>query len=186
MALGCGGSTEGAAPSWGKGGKAEDILGTKNAKVVSKYTSLEYAACTEIPLPSTEFPDLFRAECPALPGYKVFFEAGDARSWLEIHQGEDIYDLSYDITTKYAIGAFQGLKGTPLEWRGLETASGFWPYALIFRVEATDIMAEPPELIEALLVAKLGDSSACVIGEAQTNAEAQALADARAQSAICE
>jgi hypothetical protein len=115
---------------------------------------------------------------PGLGGYQLILAAGDDRSWINLkHTGGEV-DL-YGESMSQAGGQFPNKANDVVEWRGHNTAKGFQPYAVIYRINSTD--PGNNKTISRLLVIKLDGANSKVIGHTQganEDAQAKAMADA--------
>lgn len=125
--------------------------------------------------------DHFKHLCPGYGGYELFHRSGDARSWIDVRFNGKTSDLR-NPTMKAGRGGFVWKENDIVEWRGLLEGDVFTPYAIIYRVTASN-MEDPEkfgENISTLVVIALNQGDAKIIGTAHgknEDAEAKKLAD---------
>lgn len=144
-------------------------------KVTSEYTSTARKNALSY---KTFEQDGFTQVSPGLGGYQISFSGGDARTWVNLKFGNTVVDL-YGDSMSHAGGQFPGKANDVVEWRGVITAKGFRPYAVIYRINSTN--PDNNKRISRLLVIKLDGARTRIIGHTQganEDAEAKALADA--------
>ncbi len=144
-------------------------------KATSEYTSSARKNALSYKTYDT---DGFTQTCPGLGGYQLVLSAGDDRSWISVKYGNTVVDL-YGATMSHAGGQFPAKANDVVEWRGVHTAKGFRPYAVIYRINSTS--PENNKRISRLLVIKLDGANSKIIGHTQgatEDADAKALADA--------
>ena len=147
----------------------------------SRFTNLTPASCrTEAP--GTDAIEAGARHCPGMGGARVLVEAAGGETsvgfaWSQRDRRDDVVR-----------GA--GF-GTSIEWRGLPTARGFAPFAVLLRVApgaGTGRASEPT----TVLVLRIRPGEACLIATvradtpAATAEAARRLADAHARTATCE
>ena len=144
-------------------------------KVTSEYTSTARKSALSY---KTFEGDGFTQTSPGLGGYQISFSGGDDRTWINIKFGNTVVDL-YGDSMSHAGGQFPNKANDTVEWRGVITAKGFRPYAVIYRINSTN--PDNNRRISRLLVIKLDGANSKIIGHTQgakEDAEAKALADA--------
>lgn len=154
-----------------------------NERIVSFFSSTEMKFIATIE--SSEFEaepviDHFHAICPGYGGYELIFEGGDIRSWINVRYGDQTSDLSGDILTR-SRGMFPNKANDVVEWRGVVKDGRFRPFAIIFRMTATDPDPEAEGTQRTtLVVIALKEGRSEVIGSAHganEDATAKKLAD---------
>ncbi len=159
------------------------LNGQEGVQSFYSTTAAEFSALVE----SSEFEkepeiDHFCYIAPGYGGYEVLYEGGDARSWINVrHKGVES-DL-YVETMRHARGMFPAKANDVVEWRGRVKDGNFSPYAIIYRIVATDPEDEKKDL-STLLVIGLSDGKAVFLGAAHgadEDARAKAIADAWAK-----
>lgn len=144
------------------------------------YTSLSEDACSTID--SSIEPDYLIAVCPSLGSSQLYYLAGDARSWLALQVDDIYYDFApWDLPI--GLGIFPYVEGKVAEWRydivERDDRKTIAPYALIYRMGSNDVDDESKELSH-LVVLRLEEDAACVLGLETSNQAARELADNRA------
>lgn len=153
----------------------------------SVYTSLEFDDCFTLNLSTwyaDEPVDFLTQECPALQGYQVFITGGDLRYWLVLERAGVRFVFRDDVAQALG-GAFPYVSGSVLEWRFL-WADDVTPQlvALIYRMTRQN-----PQTFEdtpALVVLRMTGESPCLLGVAESNVVARALADDLTQTCAVE
>lgn len=146
-------------------------------RVVSKYTSTAREKSISFKEDNEEPGGGFEGLFPGLGGYRLEHLSGDERSWVNIRFGNKTADL-YSATMEVGPGSFPRKANDLVEWRGVERAGRFEPFAIIYRLEAND---EERGIIKTrLIVIKLEKERSAVIGYAEganEDAEAKQIAD---------
>lgn len=159
------------AVSIARAAEIKSYYSTTANKFVATVASSEFEEEPEI--------DYFTAICPGYGGYELSFEGGDARSWLNIRYRGKKSDL-YGETMSRARGAFPNKANDVVEWRGTLEDGIFKPFAIIYRIAASDPEPGGPEHSTLLVIAlKQGESE--IVGAAHgtdEDAKAKAIADA--------
>lgn len=143
-----------------------------NADYHSVYTSLEECEVIESSEQDADAEiDYFTAECPGREGYRILHVGGDSRSWIVIKNGERTLIDLYNDVMRNEPGAFPYVSGKLAEWR----YQGESLVALIFRIAGSDL--ETNKLRSELMIVRLDEKQACVIGVVISNTEAREIAD---------
>ncbi|MGI8820349.1 MAG: hypothetical protein ACR2ID_05710 [Chthoniobacterales bacterium] len=119
----------------------------------------------------------FEAVFAGLGGYRLIHAAGDERSWINLRYRGKTTDL-YAATMAAGPGSFPHKANDVVEWRGVEEAGRFTPYAIIYRLAGAD--EETRRTKTCLIVIKLDGANSRIIGHAQgahEDEEAKAIAD---------
>jgi hypothetical protein len=151
-------------------------LYAKSSNFSSVYTSLTDCKLIES---SSEGAGSSLQECPSREDYQVLIESGDARSWIVLKKGERTVVNLWNEVMDNARGNFAYVSGKVAEWR----YKGKVPIAFIFRVAGTvEIVNDnnsPPLYKEKsiLLVVRLKNEKACLIGTTTSNKKARKIAD---------
>jgi hypothetical protein len=148
-----------------------------SGRIVSKYSSTAREKSISFQEDGMEGDPAFSGLFPGFDGYKLEFLGGDERSWINIKFGKQTVNL-YSATMEAAAGTFPHKANDVVEWRGVEKNGRFTPYAIIYRIEASDI--ETRKTHTRLIVIKLDRERSAVIGHAEganEDAEAKQIAD---------
>lgn len=119
--------------------------------------------------------------CPGYAGYELIYSADDDRSWIDVKYGETRSTL-YSPTMEAAEGAFPGKDNDVVEWRGFVSPEGFHPYAIIYRLRASD-PEDTERTFTRLIVVSTDEGKSTVLGSYagdSANDRARARADAYA------
>jgi hypothetical protein len=150
--------------------RIKSFYSSTDPKFIATIESSEFEAEPEI--------DHFTAICPGYGGYELIFEGGDARSWINVRRGGQTSDLMGEILSK-SRGMFPNVANQVVEWRGVVKDGEFRPYAIIFRMLATDPEDDKTEHTTLVVVA-LKEGRSEVIGTAHgagEDAKAKQIAD---------
>ncbi len=126
---------------------------------------------------SSYFVDL----CPGYGGYELLHSADDGRSWIDVKYGDKRSAL-FTPTMEAAEGNFPAKDNEVVEWRGFMTPDGFYPYAIIYRLRASD-PNDDSRTFTRLLVVSLDEADSKVLGSfggETANDRARDLADSYA------
>ena len=140
---------------------------------VGEYTSVAEADCRPPP-PETmavyQALDLGAEVCGSRSGIVLVMVSSDRSSWLDIIRGDRIWTTEDAVVYDRPVGNFPNVGAGKVEWR---LAQGDHPAALIFRVAGEADGARR----SLLLVVRLEEDAACLLGRVTTNEEARTLAD---------
>ena len=146
-------------------------------RIVSKYTSTARAKSLSYHESDAEDSEGFRALFPGFGGYQLEHLGGDLRSWINVRFGGKTIDL-YAETMERGGGSFPHKANDVVEWRGVEKQGRFTPFALIYRIAASN--EETQRTKTRLLVIKLDREGTAIVGHAEgrnEDADAKAIAD---------
>lgn len=140
---------------------------------VSEYASVAESDCRP---PPPETKAVYQALglgaeiCGTRSGIDLVMVSSDRSSWLDIVRGDRIWTTEDAVVYDRPVGNFPNVGAAKVEWR---LDPGGRPGALIFRVagEAEGVRRSQ------LLVVRLEEDTACLLGRAATNEEARTLAD---------
>lgn len=153
-------------------GEVKSFYSTTASKFVALVESSEFEKEPEI--------DHFREICPGYGGYELISEGGDARSWLNVRFGNTTSDLWGD-TMQAARGMFPYKANEVVEWRGVVEGNEFKPYAIVYRVNASNPDPDKgEETFSTLVVIALKQGKSVVLGSAfggDENEKARKIAD---------
>ena len=144
----------------------------------SFYSTTAEKFVAEVKIADGEPEDYYKAVCPGYGGYELIYQAGDARSWLDVRRGKVTSDL-WAATMEAGRGFFVAKANDVVEWRGVMKEGVFKPYAIIYRVTAQN-PEKVEEFFSSLVVVALKEGESEVIGTAHgkgEDAKAKALAD---------
>lgn len=147
------------------------------AEPTSKYTSTAQAKALSFKEHTDEPGGGFEGVFPGLGGYQLLHLAGDDRSWINLRYRGKTVDL-YSATMERGPGMFPYKANDVVEWRGIETGGRFSPYAIIYRLAATDEKTQKTRT--RLIVIQLDGERSRIIGQAEgagEDAKAKAIAD---------
>ena len=150
--------------------RVASFYSSTDPKFIAMIESSEFEAEPEI--------DHFTAICPGYGGYELIFEGGDARSWINVRLAGRKSDLYGEIMTR-SRGMFPNVANQVVEWRGVVKDGEFRPYAIIYRIEATD-PEDDKTVRSTLFVVALKEGRSEVIGTAHgadEDAKAKQIAD---------
>lgn len=135
------------------------------AQYDSAYTKLKNCEIIEEPSEPDE-PYYAVRKCDSKANYEVLLTEADGRSWITLNQnGEELINL-YKAEMESGLGGFPYVAGKVAEWR----YQGKTPIAFIFRAGGDDNKTK-------LLVVRLANQQACVIGATTSNVTARKIAD---------
>ncbi len=141
----------------------------------SEYTKTGEKQC--VVLEEQEEGASFKMLCRGYPPYELIHEGYDGRSWISLrYRGRDIN--LHDATMQFAPGAFPAKTNFVVEWRGVWRGAEFVPYAVIYRISRTDLVANKERT--RLIVVRLAGEKSTVIGYAEgagEDAKAKRIAD---------
>lgn len=143
----------------------------------SRYTGIRSDQChAESSELRQEYPEpqFFVAECPALPGYRLFVVEDENRSWVVLKQADDYVWPREAGEVQSNPRFFPNVAESPsVEWRVDEDET---PRALIYRmVHQTPNDSE--ENLSQWYVVRLNDAGPCLLGIEGSNSAARVLAD---------
>lgn len=148
-------------------------LYAKGSNFSSVYTSLTECKVIE----ETERDSI--QECPGKEDYRILLKSGDARSWITIKKGDKLIVDLWNEVMNNARGHFAYVSGKVAEWR----YKGKVPIAFIFRVTGTEEIPNDGNSLPTykdksiLLVIRLKNETACLIGKTTSNTKARKIAD---------
>ena len=122
--------------------------------------------------------DHFKYLCPGLGGYKVIFEGGDLRSWINLMVNGRMVDLQ-SATLAACPGLFPAKANNVVQWRGFRKDDSFIPYAIIYRMES-QASGDKQTRLETFIIIKLDGKNSKVaasISAKDGNEKAEAIAD---------
>lgn len=108
-------------------------------KLTSEYTSKARKKALSYKTVDGGFTQL----CLGLGGYQLVQCAGDDRSWINLKHSSGEVDL-YGDSMSHAGSQFPNKANDVVEWRGQNTAKGFKPDAIIYRISSSNPNAEGP------------------------------------------
>ena len=150
--------------------------GCGETPLVARSTSLDAAACK--PLPPADRArfdaDVGVQECEGVDGWRVFLVSSDERSWLQFERGGMTWSAEQAIVYDEPIGLFPGVDDAAgLQWRVTSRGAAV---AVIVPVTAQRDVETTARASQRLIV-RLGASGICLLGRAESDREAVAVAD---------